>query len=56
MEELKKTLLAVLPDLDSALLNEVVDHLVQEVGVTLPEDFRFITYDDLPILKLIQKV
>ncbi|KAK3849653.1 hypothetical protein Pcinc_000404 [Petrolisthes cinctipes] len=49
MEEIKKSLLAVLPDLDSALLNEVVDHLVKEVGVKVPEDFKFIDYDDLPM-------
>ncbi|KAK3882149.1 hypothetical protein Pcinc_013454 [Petrolisthes cinctipes] len=55
MEEIKSSLLAVLPDLDSALLNEVVDHLVKEVGVKVPEDFKFIEYDDLPMLKPIQR-
>ncbi|KAK4326962.1 hypothetical protein Pmani_002565 [Petrolisthes manimaculis] len=55
MEEIKKSLLAVLPDLDSALLNEVVNHLVKEVGVKVPEDFKFIEYDDLPMLKPIQR-
>lgn len=55
MEEIKKTLLAVLPDLDSALLIEVADHLVQEVGVTLPEDFNLIEYNDHPMLKPIQR-
>ncbi|KAK3868348.1 hypothetical protein Pcinc_026254 [Petrolisthes cinctipes] len=54
MEEIKKSLLAVLPDLDSALLNEVVDHLVKEAGAKVPEDFKFIDYDDLPMLKPIQ--
>ena len=55
MDEIKKSILAVLPDIDPALLQEIIHHLIDEVGVNEPADFKYIQYEDLPMLKPIQR-
>lgn len=55
MEELQKRVEEILPDLGQDLILVVVEHLKDEIGVSSPEDFKYIQESDLPMLKPIQR-
>lgn len=55
MEELQIAIKAILPTLEPTTLDEIVTHLQDEVGVSSPEDLKYIEDSDIPMLKPIQR-
>lgn len=53
MEEIKKAVQSVLPNLLSQLLEEACEHLLN-IGVETEDDLKYVQASDLPMLKDIQ--
>ena len=54
MEEIKQKVQFVLSTLDPTLLEDVMQHLTNELGVGTVDDLQYVDPGDLPMLKSIQ--